>query len=662
MKRRSPKLRHVLELVIAIALIIVINIIGNLKFSRIDLTEDKLHTLSDGTIDFLENEIDQVINIEIYLEGEFPAAIQKLKNSIREKIEEFQAYAGKKIKFRFINPNEDKELAKTLTEQLKGSGLFPSFIYSKEGGEEKKTEIWPGATLRYGDREEVIQFLPRGGYATNPRLIQDAVNKLEYKFVTAFWQLTHKERNTIGLLRGHNELSQWETFAIHDELREFYKIDTVSIIDSTGKENLKALNKFDAVIIAKPKLPFTEKEKYIIDQYVMKGGKVVWLIDQIEVPEETLSLKKPMDWTYQVGFNHVYDILVTPKDTKDIDTAKFCSLFKISRKDFLKKMEYASKEYDVSYKASTFIKSMSKEEYSRIAPDLERFKGFEENRRTEGDNLNIDDMLFKYGARINKNLVADISSAPIRRADNGSVLPNWYLHPILNNQNLTKLTKNVAPIKIRYGNSIEAVGSDDIKKTVLLESSKNYKIMPARFRLAYYHNKDAYRPIDSLRTDPDITKPMALLLEGEFTSHFKGRIIDKYIDDPKANYLEKSKPNKMVVIADGDLIRNELTKTQEGGPRPYSLECDPVIMDQNNQLIPVYGNGIFFHNLMDKLMGDEHLISLRSRMKIPRLLDADEVSLNRRSWQVFNLTIPVILVVLLGLIQWFIRRRRFAIK
>ena len=576
MKTRSPKFRHILELLIAIALIIVINIIGNVKFSRIDLTEDKLHTLSDGTIDFLENEIDQVINIEIYLEGEFPAAIQKLKNSIREKIEEFQAYAGKKIRFRFINPNEDKELAKTLKEQLKGSGLFPSFIYSQEEGEEKSSEIWPGATLRYGDREEVIQFLPMGKYATNPGLIQDAVNKLEYKFVTAFWQLTHKERNTIGFLRGHNELNNAQAWAIHYDLSEFYKIDTVSIMDSTGKENLKALNKFDAVVIAKPKLPFTEKEKYIIDQYVMKGGKVVWLIDQLGVPEDSLSLK-PMAHTYQF-------------------------------------------------------------------------------------DLNIDDMLFKYGARINKNLVADRSSAPIRRADSGFVINNWYLHPILYNQNLTKLTKNVAPIKIRYGNSIEAVGSDDIKKTVLLESSKNYKIMPARFRLAYYHNELGYLPIDSLRTDPDIKKPMGLLLEGEFTSHFKGRIIDKYIDDPHANYVEQSKPNKMVVIADGDLIRNELTKNKKGELKPYGLQYDPLITYQNNQVIPVYGNGIFFHNLMDKLMGDEHLISLRSRMKIPRLLNADKVSINRRSWQVFNLTIPVILVVLLGLIQWLIRGRRFAIK
>ena len=576
MKRKSPKFRNILEIAIVIVLIVVLNIIANTKFARIDLTEDKLHTLSDNTIEFLETEIDQVINIEIYLDGDLPAFTQKLKNSIREKIEEFQAYAGKKVKYRFINPNADKELSKALKEQLSNSGLYPSFIYSQEDGEEKSSEIWPGARILYGDREEIIQFLPGGQYATTPALIQGAVNKLEYDFVTAFCQLTNKERNTIGFLRGHDELNNAQAWVIHYDLRQFYNVDTVRIMDSTGKENLKALNAFDAVIIAKPRIPFTEKEKYIIDQYVMKGGKVIWLIDQLGVPEDSLSLKDMVN-TYQV-------------------------------------------------------------------------------------DLNIDDMLFKYGARINKNLVADINSAPIRRVDNGSVMPNWYLHPILHNQNNTILTKNVAPIKIRYGNSIEAVGSDDIKKTILLESSRNYKILPARFRVAYDYNQHGYRPIDSLRTDPDLTKPMGLLLEGEFTSHFKGRIIDKYINDPKANYVEQSKPNKMVVIADGDLIRNELTRNKNGDLQPYGLQYDPVIMDQNNQVVPVYGNGIFFHNLMDKLMGDEHLITLRSRMKIARLLNREEVSLNRKAWQVYNLTFPVILVVFLGLMQWYIRKRKFAVK
>ncbi len=576
MKRKSPKFRHVLEVLIVIALIIVVNIIGNAKFARLDLTEDKLHSLSDNTIDFLENEIDQVINIEIYLDGQFPAFIQKLKNSIKEKIEEFQAYAGKKVKFRFVNPNEDKELAKELKQQLAQLGLYPSFILSKEEGSEEFTEIWAGAKILYGEKQQAIQFLPGGNFLVSPAHVHTAVNQLEYNFVKAFWQLTNQSRDNIAFLRGHGELTNKEAWSIQYELKQFYNVDTVQIIDSTGKENIKSLDKFQALIIAKPTEPFNEREKYVIDQYVMKGGKVFWLIDNLDVPEDSLAISEVV---------HTF-------------------------------------QYD----------------------------------------LNIDDMLFKYGARVNKNLVADINSGPIMRKNNYKVLDHWFLYPKLTNQNTSELTHNVAPIKIRYGSTVEAVGSQNIKKTVILETSKNYKVLPARFRISYGYNQHGYRPIDSLRTDPDATKPLALLLEGEFTSHFKGRIIDKYVNDPTANYLEKSKANKMVVIGDGDLIRNELGMSEKGQLLPYGLQFEPIVRDQNNQVATMYGNGIFFTNLMDRMMGNEHLISLRSRMKIVRLLNREEISINRRSWQTFNLTIPVILVVVLGLVQWYIRRRKFALK
>jgi ABC-2 type transport system permease protein len=576
MKRKSPKFRHILEVIIALALIIVINIIGNVKFARLDLTEDKLHTLSDNTIDFLENEIDQVINIEIYLDGEFPAFIQKLKNSIKEKIEEFQAYAGKKVKFRFVNPNEDKELAKELKQQLAQLGLYPSFILSKEEGTEEFTEIWAGAKILYGEKQQAIQFLPGGNFLVSPAHVNTAVNQLEYNFVKAFWQLTNQNRDNIAFLRGHGELTNKEAWSIQYELKQFYNVDTVQIIDSTGNENIKSLDKFQALVIAKPTKPFNEREKYVIDQYVMKGGKVFWLVDNLDVPEDSLAISEVV---------HTF-------------------------------------QYD----------------------------------------LNIDDMLFKYGARVNKNLVADINCGPIMRKNNYKVLDHWFLYPKLTNQNTSELTHNVAPIKIRYGSTVEAVGSQDIKKTVILETSKNYKVLPARFRISYAYNQHGYRPIDSLRTDPDATKPLALLLEGEFTSHYKGRIIDKYVNDSAANYKEKSKANKMVVIGDGDLIRNELGMSEKGQLLPYGLQFEPLVRDQNNQVATMYGNGIFFTNLMDRMMGNEHLISLRSRMKIVRLLNREETSLNRRSWQTFNLTIPVILVVLLGLVQWYIRRRKFALK
>lgn len=577
MKRKSPKFKHIFEVLIGLCLIVTINLIGNIKFSRIDLTEDKLHSLSDNTISFLEN-IDQIINIEIYLDGELPAFIQKLKNSIQEKIEEFQAYTGTKLKYRFVNPNEDEALADDFKSQLRNSGLYPSYILSKEKGSEEFAEIWPGAKILYADREQSIQFLPGGNFLISPGHVTNAVNQLEYNFIKAFWQLTNKDRKNIAFLRGHGELTNADTWSIHYELNQFYSVDTVRIIDSTQKENIHALDKgkYDALIVAKPQMPFTDKEKYVIDQYIMKGGKVIWLVDMVDVPEDSLAYI-PMVYTEPV-------------------------------------------------------------------------------------NNNLDDIIFKYGARINKNVLADINSAPILRSDNYKVLNNWFLYPTVTSQSQNELSKNVAPIKIRYGSSVDPVGSNEIKKTVLLETSPSYKVMPPRFRINYDFNSQGYKPIDSLRTDFEPTKPIALLLEGEFESYFKGRIVGNFINDPSIHFSEKSNENQMVVIGDGDLIRNEFGMSESGKMMPYGLQFDPIIRDQNNQVVPVYGNGVWFTNLMDKLLGNEYLIPLRSRMKVIRLLNRDEIISNNSFWKGFNLTIPTILVIIFGLIQYFIRKKKFATK
>lgn len=577
MKRKSPKFRHLFEVIIGLALIFIINLIGASKYARIDLTEDKLHTLSNTTIEFLES-VEEVINIEVYLDGELPAYMQKLKNSIQEKIEEFQAYTGNKLKFRFINPNEDEELAEEYKAQLTNSGLYPSYLLSKESGSEEFMEIWPGAKILFSDREQAIQFLPGGNFLVSPGHVANAINQLEYNFIKAFWQLTNRERKTVSFLRGHGELSNAETWSIHYELRQFYNVDTVRIIDSTGTENIHALDrgKSDALIIAKPTKPFTEKEKYVIDQFVMSGGKVFWLVDMIDVNEDSLAMI-PMVYTEPV-----------------------------------------------------------------------------EN--------NVDDMIFKYGARINKNVVSDINSAPILRKNNYKVMNNWFLYPAVTSQTNHELTRNVAPIKIRYGSSVDPVGDNSIKKTVLLETSSSYKVMPARFRVSYDFNDQGYKPIDSLRTDPDLTKPIALLLEGKFASHFTGRITDNFINDPSVNFKDSSNQNQMVVIGDGDIIRNELGMSESGSMMPYGLQFDPIIRDKNNQVVPMYGNGVFFANLMDQLLGNEYLIPLRSRMKVIRLLNREEIASNKSYWKGLNLTIPSILVLIFGLVQFFLRKRRYATK
>lgn len=569
--KRSTKFKHLLEIVIAAVLIILFNYIASFKFTRIDLTEDKLHTLSPRTEEFLTTEIDHVINIDVYLDGELPAYIQKLKNAIQEKIEEFKAYGGSNIKYRFINPNEDEVLAEEYKKELADLGLYPTYIVDKGAGSEEFMEIWPGAKVMYGDQQKAIQFLPGGNFLASPYHVSTAINQLEYNFIKVFWQLTKNERKTISFLRGHGELNNAEAWAIQYELKQFYEVDTVRIIDSTGNENLRALDKSDGLIIAQPKSQFTEKEKYVIDQYIMNGGKVFWAIDLVDVNEDSLSIE-PM----------IYSELL---------------------------------------------------------------------------DVNLDNMLFKYGARINKNLVTDASCAPTTRRDNYKVLNNWFFYPLVT-KNDSKYTNNVAPVRLKYASSLDPVGDENVKKTVLLETSNQYKIMPAKTRISYLF-LDGYNPTKSDELPENPTQPLALLLDGTFTSHFKGRINNEFANNKDSKFKESSVPNKMVVISDGDIIKNEFGISEQGRMLPYGLQFDPNVRDQNNQVVPVYGNGVFFTNIVDELMGNEYLIPLRSRMKVQRLLNMQEVSANKRYWQQLNIVIPIILVLVFGLLQWFIRKRRY---
>lgn len=409
-KRKSPFIRHFIEIVAVLSIIILLNVISKNNFIRLDLTEDKVHTLADRTVSFFENEIEGIVNIDIYLDGKFPAYVQKLQNAVKEKLDEFQAFSKYKIKYRFINPNKDKALANDLKRTLFEDGIQPMYLIDKSEGSEEKIEFWPGAIIRYKNQQTAVNFIQVGNYLVSAPQVNAGINQLEYTFIKSFWDLTKKKRNTISFLRGHGELDNAEARVIREQLLEFYNIDTVQIRkyiarDSVVKEDIHALDKSDALIIAKPQTPFNEKEKFILDQFIMSGKKVFWLVDIIQVPEDSLAIEK--------------FIYTNPMD------------------------------------------------------------------------LNIEDMLFKYGVRINKNLIADANCGPTWRRDNYKPLYNWFLFPRVGSKHIT--AQNILPVMLKYVSSLEAVGSSEISKTVILETSKDYKTMPSRFRVSYDF-LDGYNP------------------------------------------------------------------------------------------------------------------------------------------------------------------------
>ncbi len=676
MKFKKNIIKQILILVLSIFLLIFINLLINKNFVRIDLTEDGIHSLTPQTINFLENKIDDVISIDVFLEGEYTAEIEKLKIGLHEKLEEFKIYAGNKIKIRYVNLDEDPELADEEKKQLVEKGLYPVNILSFKKNKKEVHEIWPGMILRQGSNEVSVRLIrsfdPRIFPVTNinlnikrkdnKNLTNDFIDQIEFHLMEGLMNLINPDSKRITFLRGHGELDDFELPLISYDLKKLYSVDTTRIVKvrndkwmeardygiykadsvyasgnnvfilngeeaslfdenndtlkniynaifsqygnekldeykldpSNYSENLQTLSKTDLLIIAKPREPFTSKEIYIIDQFIMNGGIVVWLIDLINFDEQLLQ-------------------------NNSIASADF---FKIS------------------------------------------------------DDENLKNMLFKYGARVNKDIITDVNCAPINRIDGGGKLNNWFFYPLVSKSNAL-LTNNVAPIKMRFASSVDPVGNDNIKKTVILESSSNYrKLSMVQLNRISYDFQTAFNP--SNFNEPSLKSNMTLgvLLEGEFSSFFSegnqvAQEFKKIIDDPELKFKDKSPMNKMVVIGDGDLIKNEWARNLSFDPNkpkekapyiPVPLEFEKTDYEKDNlNKIPVYGNGVFFLNLIDHLLDNDELIELRSRMSIPRVLDQDFISNNdnRNYIMYLNMIIPVLIVILLGILIWLYRINKY---
>ena len=335
-------------------------------------------------------------------------------------------------------------------------------------------------------------------------------------------------------------------------------------------EDLDVLDNTDLLIVAKPRMNFSEKELFIIDQYIMRGGKIIWLVDMLDVDESVL---KDTNITYAKPINH----------------------------------------------------------------ELQQF-------------------LFKYGARFNVNMVNDVRCSPIIREDGLGRIPNWYFFPMLYMDEPSKYLKNVGPIKSRYVCSIDTVGENNIKKTPLLKTSLEYKVL--RQTSLNYQNLYNYNP----RNFENDSKPpiCAWLYEGEFSSNYQNRSVSKefkkFISNPIVKFKKKSINTKMVFIGDGDLIRNDFLKINN--------QLKPVLLSFESadygtpEFFPRYGNSIFFQNLVDELLDKGELIPLRSKMNMPRLLKKDIYS-EKQFWQLINLVFPLIIIVLIGLINQHFRKKKY---
>ncbi len=574
-KKKKIRRSNLMMLGISLIVVILLNIIGEYIYTRFDLTTEKRYTLSDATKKFLR-EIDDVVYFQVYLEGEFPAGFKRLRNSTREMLDEFRAY-NDNIQYKFINPSEGKDpkAAQALYKQLVSKGLEPSEINQNTGDGMSQQIVFPGAIVSYKGKEMPLQLLMSQQGLAPEQILNNSIQGLEYNMANVIRKLSVGSKQRIAFLQGHAELPKNRVADIAYSLNDYYSVDFVTIDGKLNSlfvrdTNHKVLvNKYAALIIAKPDSAFPEKDKFMIDQFIMRGGKVIWFVDPVFASMDSLQAHNET-----IGF---------------------------------------------------------------------------------GRPLNLEDMLFQYGVRLNTNLILDMSclKIPVVTGDYAgqpqqSFLP-WYFFPTVTPTSTHPIVKNLNAIKCEFVSAIDTVGDRDIKKTILLTTSKYSRPVntPCRISLDIMSQKVDERFFNKSN------KPIAVLLEGKFKSVFRNRLPDEILNDKeKYDFRAESPQNQMIVVSDGDIIKNQLHYS-EGYPLPLGYD------QFTNQM---FGNKDFVMNTVDFLCDSSGLITVRSRELKIRLLDKQKVSKNKLTIQLTNTAVPVLVVLLFGLIWIGFRKRYFTKK
>jgi len=548
------------QLIYGIIGIIIINIVGSYFYKRFDLTEDQRYTLSKPAKEIIAN-INVPIFIDVFLEGDLPSEFRRLQTETKQLLEEFEAY-NPNLKFKFVNPSEEKGDIESLLK----FGAKPAQIEIKQNGKTSVQQVFPWAIASFNDNYIKIPLLKNQLGVNTEERVNNSVQNLEYAFADAFNRLIEPKKRKIAVLKGNGELEDKYIADFFATLRNYYYIAPFTL-DSVAKNpitTLSQIKQFDLLVIANPTEQFTEEEKYILDQYSMSGGASLWLIDAIELVNDSVS-----------GNNFAF-----------------------------------------------------------------------------GKDLNLTDFFFKYGIRINPNLIKDLYSAPILLAtgnerDSQYNKYPWLYSPLSNNSSSHPIVTNIDAVKFDYASSIDTL-PNSVKKTILLSSSQVSKIvgMPKEIDITKEINKN----LTIVNDGPSPKEfnageiPLAVLLEGSFNSAYLNRI--KPFKIP--NNLEGSKETKMVVISDGSIIKNQFQ-----GNRPLELGFDKWTNT-------FYGNKEFLLNTVNYLLDDNGLINIRSKDISVPFLDPVKVAENRFFWQWVNLLLPLSLISLFGLIFNYLRKKKYS--
>lgn len=550
------------KLLLIIAIVIILNLISNQFFHRFDLTKDNRYTLSKISLNIIKN-IKQPLYVDVYLEGNFPGEFKKLQTETQQLLEEFKA-ENPNIIFQFINPINDDDSSLGKAKELVGKGLTPISITVDEKGTQSQQMVFPWAIARYDNKEIKIPLLKNTMTQTTEQKVVSSVQHLEYAFANSFNTVTVKKQKKIAVIKGNQELPDIYMADFIKEVRNNYFIGTFTL-DSVAKkpaESLAYLKKYDLAIIAKPQEKFTDQEKQVLDQFIINGGKTIFLIDQVKAEMDSLT--------------NTGSTLAFPND------------------------------------------------------------------------LGLNDFFFKYGIRIDPTLVKDEQSTTIKLAtgNQGSATQYqeflWKFAPYIAPESNHPIVKNMEGIKFEFANPIELL-KNEINKTILLRSSPYSRIIGTPTQI------DLNMVEDETNMNEYLNKgfiPVAVLLEGKFKSIYQNRVLP--FDDK--TFLNESKAtNKMIVITDGDVIKNQVDK--DGIPLELGFDR------WTNKL---YGNKEFMMNCVNYLLDDNGLINIRSKEVDIPILDKQKVYKNYTTNQVITVGLPIVILGFFGILFTYLRKKKYA--
>jgi gliding-associated putative ABC transporter substrate-binding component GldG len=552
------------KLLITIAVLIVINILSSYFFQRFDLTKDKRYTLSATSLAIIK-EAKEPLYIDVFLEGQFPGEFKRLQTETRQLLEEFKAYNSNVI-FQFVNPLEKEEEKDSIMQSLFNQGLTPISVTLEDKGKQTQEVVFPWAIATYKNKSVKVPLLKNIMGTSTTQKVASSVQHLEYAFADAFNKITKSKEKKIAIIKGNGELKDVQIADFLKSVRESYYIGPFTL-DSVAKQpvqTLTALKKYDLAIIAKPTETFSDQEKMVLDQFIVNGGKTIWLVDQVNMEMDSL-------------YNESGIALAFPRD------------------------------------------------------------------------LNFNDMFFKYGFRINPTLVKDIVATPIVLATGEpgsstqySQFP-WFYAPFVSPPEKSKnpIVTNINGLKFEFSNSIDTL-KNGLKKTVLLQSSPYSKPVGTPVEVSF--SMVSERPEqEEFKNSGNI--PLAVLIEGNFHSVYENRVLP-FAD---TSFKPTGTATKMMVIADGDVIKNQLDKNFQ-----------PLELGYDKWTNKVYGNKEFLINSVNYLLDDTGLINIRNKEVDLPVLDKEKVHKNYTRSQIITVGLPIVLLALFGVVFTYLRKKKYS--